>query len=884
MWRTDSGRYLAAALAAAAAALAAVPGAAQAQATSGLGQGLWPRYEMEYVRPEMHRWYGPAHLAETYASPWYQVDTRYDREAYSRYVESLMEGNQYYDAFGHYIGRGWHVYTWEQQQAARNGSLIRTGAYGGQFARLVVAADDDARGTNRLMVGSEISTLFTPLTFSKPRFAGVRLDRATDRYAASLILSRPNDAELGAMTNATHVMGGHVRLQAAPAATVGATYVNAHNVLTQRDFSFGNPMRGTLSSQEDQPLSKLWVRLRDDSPADGRGGATLYRHEIVLIDTAGQRLRGIEIGFGPRVQGGRQEGGALIADGSEAIVLEYDLLGLDPLVVQRSALQRVVVELSLANDYRVEVASDLQTGGETRDPEIVYLTVRRAPGNVQDESNGRLVRLDYSLPTGSEVIGVDWNLVDWHGLSLQGEAVLNRRYGRYPGPRPENQHLVEERAHAGYLTAAYRRGPWTAFVEAFSLADDYATRFWLVERDGLIRYDYPVPQLYEFVEDDDDQDTVPEWERPKQLTSKGIAWPGYDENGDLRYDSNANANLMPDYEEPFLRFRSDRPEFLFGLDMNHNGTIDRFENDLEADYPYRRDHRGYNAYLSAAAGPDAQLTLGRQRLRLLSGDGRTRAWYAMLAWVHAGRGPWRLRLYDFGARVRDDIPDPVSQWLQPLGAVGRVQEVDDPMACLDTWRNTLYADCEHRLGEGFRMLHRARWELLVQRDGDEALRDREGRRRSGFLGFIDKAEWRLPVGLGSIEPRWKSELRFDRPYSRRQPRAASVEQTATLLWVQPLMAEQVAVTYYARHGRQLFDTELQVGLEASRFWLLEGSRQDAEEDYASWTLAAQLTNRVAYEGYQLVTRAGVQWTRKDLERGEDQRASLLFVTMNAGLN
>ena len=35
--------------------------------------------------------------------------------------------------------------------------------------------------------------------------------------------------------------------------------------------------------------------------------------------------------------------------------------------------------------------------------------------------------------------------------------------------------------------------------------------------------------------------------------------------------------------------------------MNNNGWIDRFENDEEPDYPYRRDHRGYNIYAGATS-------------------------------------------------------------------------------------------------------------------------------------------------------------------------------------------------------------------------------------------------------------------------------------------
>ena len=47
-----------------------------------------------------------------------------------------------------------------------------------------------------------------------------------------------------------------------------------------------------------------------------------------------------------------------------------------------------------------------------------------------------------------------------------------------------------------------------------------------------------------------------------------------------RHDNNQNQNLFPDYEEPFLRYRADRPEVLFGLDLNHNGVIESLENDL----------------------------------------------------------------------------------------------------------------------------------------------------------------------------------------------------------------------------------------------------------------------------------------------------------------
>ena len=102
--------------------------------------------------------------------------------------------------------------------------------------------------------------------------------------------------------------------------------------------------------------------------------------------------------------------------------------------------------------------------------------------------------------------------------------------------------------------------------------------------------------LWEFVEDNDDQDRIPDWGRNDALSTDRAVFPGWDENNDFVPDFNQNdntrrTNLIPDYEEPFLRQNVDRPEFLYGIDANNNAWIDRFENDNEPDFPYKRDHR-----------------------------------------------------------------------------------------------------------------------------------------------------------------------------------------------------------------------------------------------------------------------------------------------------
>ena len=170
-----------------------------------------------------------------------------------------------------------------------------------------------------------------------------------------------------------------------------------------------------------------------------------------------------------------------------------------------------------------------------------------------------------------------------------------------------------------------------------------------------------------------------------------------------------------------------------------------------------------------------------------------------------------------------------------------------------------------------------------QRDADAALAVREGRRQSGFLGVINRAQWSIPIGLATLEPRFKSEFRRERPFSARRPTSTSLEETAILLWTQPLMAETVGVSYFPRYGRQRFNTRLQLGLEVSRLWLLEGRREEVDEDFLRWTAIAQLSNQVAYEGYQLVTRTGLRLSAWRFERSRNQRTNMFFLTINAGL-
>ena len=60
-----------------------------------------------------------------------------------------------------------------------------------------------------------------------------------------------------------------------------------------------------------------------------------------MVDTSGRQLRGRDIGFLPRREGGFQEGGRLFARDEESILLEYDMGSLDFDDVQSGDLREV---------------------------------------------------------------------------------------------------------------------------------------------------------------------------------------------------------------------------------------------------------------------------------------------------------------------------------------------------------------------------------------------------------------------------------------------------------------------------------------------------------------------------------------------------------------
>ncbi|MBI2505010.1 MAG: hypothetical protein HYW07_17465 [Candidatus Latescibacteria bacterium] len=835
------------------------------------------RLSPESLVPTARKWYLPQTLYTLYG--WKGDEyTNYASEHYQRYVDIELEGDRFYDLYGNYISKGWNVYSWNQEYPRDFGSAVfKDPRFSSWFNRVIVSSSSKGQFHTALTVGEGMRTTLTPLTFSKPLFDGLQWDFLTDKYSFTVLASRVDNPSLTAIasnqgasrqTILTQLLGLRGAVDVGDFARVGATYLTAFHQNTAAPMD-DNSLRGVLGGRLNAGnVRKVVVRLADDSPEDGRGGALLLRERLFIDGVEHPEVE-------PLIEGGVLRQGLVEASGGNAVTLTYDIennfrAGVEDQIADFKEIHKIEVGLVVANDYRIEVASNLQTNS-TGEP--AFLTVARAPGNITDGSNQRFIRFQYGLPTANELRGLTFEVMEVKGFNLKSEYVSNRRSRRFPNQNiRRNQALAADEASAYYLAASQSRYPFFAYGEIFSMDPEYSTAMVIPDGSGLIDYENEVNYQYEFVEDNDDQDRFPDWRRRHtgifsgsgQIPDREV-FPGLDENNDFISDFNQNQNDQPDYVEPFFRYYVDPPEFLFGVDLNNNTVIDRFENDSEADYPYKRDQRGYNLYLGAELIPRSRFIAGRLRRELHSSARRDESTYALLT-LHKEypRQGLSLKVMEFARRVRDDIADDLLQWAQPPFSVGVLQEFPDPLIAQNTFINTLYLEVNYH-----RFLPVAN-KLKLETFHQQGRQARE-KRNEKFLGIINKADYKVELARDwELWPQWKQLLEFRTPTESRRPRVRELSEIFFLL-----------LSY--RVSRSLW---LGLGTEYEIFRNLKQRPQvlpaGFQDDASRLTLGLQFSNTADYLGYRLTSNLGFRWVRRSEQKQEDTNA-MAFVDIFAGL-
>ena len=846
--------------------------------------------------PAMRKWYVPQELYEEYR--WRQWEyTNYARDHFQRYVNTNLEGDYFYDLYGRLITRGWLIFDHTQKlpQNQFGNTLFKDGRFSGWFSALMIASDSKGQYHYALSIGQQLRTILTPLTFSKARFDGLQWDLASDKYEATIIYSRIN-APGGSTadppirrTNNTSLFGGRVTAQVGDFITIGGNLVNAHQSHTQLSSFEGSLVKGQLTvDQNENPLSWVEVILQDDSPQDGVGGASYFKGGsdlvITYLDDFVENAR--EIGFEPVVEGGFQRAGFLAADGGETIRIRYDFDSPDFVAGahgDKSEITDVRFRLAIGNDYQVWMNSDRQTsrgrgGVGSAGEQPIPLLVARAPGNVKDNSNLRILSFAYGLPTANNIVGATIEMTEVLGFRFYGEYDVSHRYRMYPNPNlathaASSGVVGNSSADAWMANVSKQAYPWFVFGEWFSMDDNYSTTTFVTKdtpRPGFVDYN-DTRVFFEFVDDNDDQDRAPDNPRIDFLVGDSQVFPGWDENNDFISDFNQNDNRrsnrrneFPDYEEPFLRYNVDRPEYLFGPDMNNNGWVDRFENDEEPDYPYKRDHRGYNIYGGAHITPDIRLLAGRIDERLLSEDRANETTYLLATFDRNYPGFGRLRIFDMVKRARDDIPENLFQWVYLTSeSQGELRRLTDPLLFEDAWGNSLWLGFDYTGIGGLNIINKIKYDLIHTLLDKSDRQARSLAQNEHFFGAINKANYTMYVRQLQLEPRWKSE------YRRQSRDLVIAREREDLSQLFSLLAR--------------FPLLNRTFIEGGAEFLLFKDLEEKQNDLTSRILALQFTNAVAYQGYELITHLGVKFNRSKIRDQEATTTSESFITVFAGL-
>lgn len=831
--------------------------------------------------PSVRKWYLPQRLYSLY--DWRQEQySNYARNNYERYTDVFLEGTPFYDIYGDYITQGWLVYDWTEDYPVDNGSIItKNPKFRSWFNNLLISSSHSGEFHSSLMVGDGIRTTLTPLTFSKPRFDGIQWDFMTDKYAATLLSSRVSNtgeissSEIGGGVQAgtfTNLMAARGQVQVGDFARMGATFVNAAH--RNSDVPFGdNSLSGLLSGPMNADFVRsVVVRISDDSPEDGEGGALLSRWRIFI--------NGVEHtdDIIPTVEGGVRRRGVIEASGTDVITLTFNIEDFSPSVEDEiddfREIERIEIGLVLANDYRVEMTSNKQTNNLGTP---VFLPVLRASGNVKDGSNQTFHRFSYGLPTGTRMLGFDLSISDIAGLNIKGEFVRNFQYRRFPNENfTRDQKRSTNKADAFYITAQKRSYPWTFFGELFSTDPDYSSRAFMPNAEGQVFYDNEQRHIYEFVDDNDDQDELPDWTRRtygtrvntrqgQGLYADAAVFPGIDEDNDDISDFNRNFNMQPDYDEPFLRFEVESPEFLFGMDMNNNGVIDRFEDDEEADYPYKLGRRGYNTYATVEIVPRATLMAGYLDQRLLKTARENRSAYLLLTakkdYPERDLSVWFVLN---PRKVQDNIPDDVLLWKDLPGTFGRSIFTRDILAAQDAFINTTYLEVHYDRFLPFTAKIKHEWY-------DQLGSTPDGLRDQSFLGIVTKGEYSTDIKSWTLVPRWKQIYKNRTPAQRGNLKQRELTEIFSLQAVRRINRN---MRFIAGSEYEIFNNLRKKPDPLPSGYLLDGN---------TWILAAQVSNSSAYLGYSLTSNVGVRWIHSNFDEAPAASEFFSFISVYAGL-
>jgi len=711
----------------------------------------------------------------------------YSEEGYRNYSQEFLT-LKHYDDFGNFLLEGLNVFRLTQQSPAESDNLIKYRYFTNWFENLVIAKDTYKGFSTSLIIGDAIRTKFTSFTLERARFNGLRWDGKTEKNQFSVVYSRLSDPIFmpveqtftGAYQASSHdwnryLFGGHWETEVGDILKLGATYLNLHQTKTKD--SEESSIKGEVAFSNPETI---YLKFADDSPENGRG-AKLYSRPRVYVN-------GEMVNVTPL----NETGYPLEANGSGTFEL------LIPIPRDVGLVRSVRIAVVVSNDYKIYAAHDYRPS-QTEDfvSKTNYQVMKRANGNVQDESNKKLEIIDYTFDTGRSIYGLNFS-ANIFGFRINGEYETNVKFSKFPVLVGER---IEETSHAYFVQAQRNLGPLTFGGEYFRVDPDYFTGLMTYSQDrGVIELaggrasESDSGGIYDWlVDDNDDNDRYEDgsfyfqddktdpvyFENTKELFSPenprpdaGI-FPGLDENNDGIPDDDQNSNGIPDYNEPFMMYYQDPPRFDYGDDWNNNDIIDVRENDRLPDHVYNRDLKGHHLFLGYRIRKGLRLTGGLLDHRQIAGGGRNYLKYGKMEYTLNLPKFMNAHVYHVTKRVQDDIPDPTYQFAITDQGVNfnAPQFTQDDLAMRNSMVYTTYLGTKYVQISNLTIENNVKHVLNSQKeiatwDGDQnAFVNDQDESQITYWGVVNKIDYKFKLAeklmlIPQLKHRW--EIRYQK--------------------------------------------------------------------------------------------------------------------------
>ena len=726
----------------------------------------------------------------------------YGGQAYSPTTVSVRS-QELYDRLGTHLLRGYPLVSWRETRSDSLGlqesRLVRENFLFEFFSELVVATDSYQNWNFAITAGDNIRTSLTPLTLRSPRWQGVRIDAESPRQTFTLLLTRGalrRFSAFDARKDLSPVLayGGHYRHQVNEVLTLGGTLFNQHQV--DVESKQGSFVSGTQPYQMQVP-KRIAVRVQSDAPSSTAGvyGIAL---ELVAVEEDGSRSR-LMVQPGPP-SGGRLVGEMYQVSGPEEAVEFIFELPTDRPIVQADFRADVAGDYRLAvrqaHDFTFFSRDELVTqerfwpsapahtqGGRLYPidfkPTVAepFYTVARAQGR-PGLGRRRTVSFEHGIPSGKTLLGTDFKIAA-RELLAEGELVYSADESHFPFSNDSLKVRGGKQTRGSWAYTLNVRRPFKLGSRAaewggelFRMDPQYSGGY-DNRRGGTVFFtDKGGPsgaeaftQEFALVEDNDDDDRYPDdaFEDGGRYASQipgtfgATPWagvfPGLDADGDLIPDNDKDRNGIPDWTEPFLHYDSDPADFVYGIDFNNNAQPDFRENDDYADYPIRKDQRGFHTFvgLEELSRWLRQVVLGYYDMDEIAGAGKARALYArtQVDWPLA-KG-LNVVLEDDVKLVEDSIRDDVYAWVTgDTALVGPNTNTPlnppppDPLAMRNSLVNTAFLQLQYQPRNHFQVQTDLIYFLNRQRaidEGEDGLGAQEAD-SFGEFSLVTRGEYR----------------------------------------------------------------------------------------------------------------------------------------------